>query len=364
MVLNYAVVGYGPRSRGVMRALQGKMNLIAGFDPSEDAKEKLLAKNVNVPESYEDLLELDELDAVLIGSPPQFHAPQAIAALEHDLHVFSEVPMAIKEENVQKILDADESSPKAKYMLGENAAFHAEVIYAAHLVESGKLGPTVYCETEYLHDVSYRWRGRNISNYKQNEPKKHWYALFDPLMYAHAILPAQVAMGGYKNPMRFSEVFSYGNKIGGENGKPVCEPAFSFQVGLFKSKTGAIAKCASCYVFARKPTRYICQVVGRFGTYESYEKGGTGYQYMCDGFNISRGNRAGKGKKIRKWHLNKVANLLKGNTSRVVTEWVKCIEKGEKPVFDSSIAANVTMAGIASSESARTGKTVDIPTYD
>ena len=372
MKLKYGVVGFGPRCKALVMCIRQKGNLIVGFDPAEKSQNQLIKFNAKIAENFEDLLNTDGLEAVIIGSPPQFHATQAIAALESGLHVFSEVPMAINKEDTEKILGAAESNPKARYILGENGAYHKDVLYASHLIESNKIGPAVYCETEYLHDVSYRWRGKNVSDYKNTPVHQNWYSLFDPLMYAHAILPAQVAMGGLQNPMPLVEVKSYANSIGGDDSrdKPVCSPAECFHVGLFKGKTGAIAKCASGYVFAREPSRYICQLTGRYGTYESFGKGERGKLFWIekeDGFNINKwGHRVSKSKKITKKDLNKYVNQyypLEEN-QRIIDEWLNAIKEERQPTIHAKIAANTTMAGIAASESAKTGKTVSIPTFE
>ena len=41
---------------------------------------------------YERMLDEAEIDAVVIGTPMQHHAPMAIAALERGIHVLSECP--------------------------------------------------------------------------------------------------------------------------------------------------------------------------------------------------------------------------------------------------------------------------------
>ena len=43
----------------------------------------------------EDLLAMNELDAVVIASPTHFHRPHALAAFRHGLHVYLEKPMAL-----------------------------------------------------------------------------------------------------------------------------------------------------------------------------------------------------------------------------------------------------------------------------
>ncbi len=373
--LRYGLVGYGLNALGHTSELKnhprlkGRTRWIVGFDPDPNAN-LILTKNesIKVAKSFEDLLDTDELDAVIISSPPQYHADQAVAALEAGLHVFSEVPMAINEKDIKKIINAEDNSGKV-YQLGENYCFYSEVLYAGHLASSGKIGSIVYSESEYLHDVTYRWREGNFGDV--DTPRiDSWYQLFDPLMYAHTIGPAQVALGGIKKPMPFIEVVSYANDIGGSQANPICHPAKAFQVGLFKTETGAIAKCANAYIFAREPSRLIIQVTGSLGTYECYQIGKPGRLFITDGHRISKSrHRKGKSKIIDNSELSAnvppVEGLYYGSSVRIMDDWLQAINNNIKPVIHAKVAANFCMSGIQASRSARDGgKPKEIKIYN
>jgi predicted dehydrogenase len=363
--LHVGLIGYGLNAVGhkteleMHPTLSGRVKIIVAHDPDPEAKKNVEKLNeVKYANSFEDLLDTPELDAVIINSPPQFHADQVITAMESGLHVYSEVPMAIKENDIERIISAEESSRKV-YQLGENYCFIPEVLYAGHLAESGKIGPTVYAESEYLHDVTYRWRKEGKGD--ENSPRvDSWYQLFDPLMYAHSIGPAQVALGGNNDPMPFVEVISYANDIGGYQGNPICKPAKAFQVGLFRTEIGAIAKCANAYIFAREPSRLLIQVVGRTGTYECFEIGKPGNLFLAESHKITRSkHRKGKSRIINEEELAKVIppiqSMYFGGSVRIMDDWVKAIEEKRKATIHSKIAANFCMAGIAASKSARSG---------
>jgi predicted dehydrogenase len=363
--IRYALAGYGLNAMGHKMELEshpllkGRTKLIAGFDPDSETKKNLNNEDgVKVADSYEDLLDTKGLDAIVICSPPQVHAVQAIAALETGYHVYSEIPMCLNEKDIEKIISAEDNSGKV-YQLGENYCFYPEVLYASYLVSSGKIGPSVYAESEYLHDVTYRWR-ENCRGDIDTPRVDSWYQLFDPLMYAHSIGPAQAALGGIENPMPFTKVVSFANDIGGHEGKPICAPAKSFQVGLFQTQTEAIAKCANAYVFAREPTRTMIQVVGRIGTYECYEIGSPGRLFLAEGHKITRSrHRKGKSQTIDKDALAEVIDpvegLYYGGQARVVDNWLTSIENNEKPLLHAKIGANFCHAGIAASKSAQAG---------
>jgi len=364
-LIKIGIAGFGIHSIGLIAEmdnhplLRGRSNLVAGFDPNPKVTEMLKKREgVKTTESFEDLLDTKDLDAVIITSPPQFHADQAVAALESNLHVFSEIPMAISEKDISRIINAEDSSGKI-YQLGENYCFIPEVLYAGHLVSNRKIGEPVYTESEYLHDVTYRWRDRGFGDI--DTPRvDSWYQLFDPMMYAHSIGPAQVALGGIKNPMPFIEVTSFANDIGGYQGDPICNPAKAFQVGLFRTDTTAIAKCANAYVFAREPTRISIQIVGRTGTYECYQADKPGRLFIADGHKINKiQHRKGRAQIIDQKALSStiphVEGLYYGSYIRILDDWLNAIKKKQRPLLYAKVAANFCLSGIQASRSARDG---------
>ena len=367
--INIGLIGYGLNAVGHKSELEnhevlaGRTKIIVAHDPGDQASQNIDKQNyIKNAETFDDLLNTSGLKAVIINSPPQFHATQAVAAMESGLHVFSEIPMALNSNDIEKVISAEDSTGKV-YQLGENYCFIPEVMYAGYLAESGKIGPTVYAEAEYLHDVTYRWR-KDSRGDVETPRINSWYQLFDPLMYAHSIGPAQVALGGIKNPMPFVEVTSYANDIGGYHGNPICTPAKAFHVGLFRTDSSAIAKCANAYIFAREPTRLNIQVIGRTGAYECYEIGKPGRLFLADGHKITRSkHRKGTSKTITNEEMAKVIphvlwwSMYYGGSVRIMDDWLSAIEKNHKPKLHAKVAANFCMSGIAASKSARSGGT-------
>jgi len=364
-LIHLGIVGFGLHSISIKAELdnhpllKGRSKLVAGYDPNPIAIEMFKKiEGFKTAKSFEDLLDTEELDGIIIASPPQYHADQAVTALESNLHVFSEVPMAIKEDDLNRIIYAEDASGKV-YQLGENFCFYSEVLYAAQLTSTGKIGEPVYAESEYLHDVTYRWRDQGFGDV--DTPRvDSWYQLFDPMMYAHSIGPAQVVLGGLKNPMPFIEVTSFANDIGGYQGNPICKPAKAFQVALFRTETTAIAKCANAYVFAREPTRISIQVIGRTGTYECYQVDKPGRLFIAEGHKINKAqHRRGKTRIIDQESLSSVISRVEGFDSganaRILDDWLQSIKKGEKPSIHAKVAANFCMAGIQASRSAHDG---------
>ena len=89
------MVGYGLMGWGhtlelkLAPKLRGRTNFIACFDPNQKQQDKLKKrKNVKIAETFEDLLDTPDLEALIISSPPQYHGDQVISGLDEGLHIY------------------------------------------------------------------------------------------------------------------------------------------------------------------------------------------------------------------------------------------------------------------------------------
>lgn len=101
---------------------------------------------------YDEMLEKSDLDAVVIGTPMPFHAPQAIRALEKNIHVLCEVTAAVSLAECQALVQAAKKST-AIYMLAENYTYMKPNVIIKELVRQGLFGEVFYAEGEYLHEL-------------------------------------------------------------------------------------------------------------------------------------------------------------------------------------------------------------------
>lgn len=112
--------------------------------------------------SYEEMLDRGGIDAVLVGTPMQFHAPQAIGALERNIHVLSEVTAGVSVDECRQLTLTAKAS-RATYMMAENYIFTRPNSLVTELVRQGLFGELTYAEGEYLHELKglnevTRWR--------------------------------------------------------------------------------------------------------------------------------------------------------------------------------------------------------------
>lgn len=105
---------------------------------------------------------LDDIDAVLIATPPGSHAAIARRALEAGKHVLVEKPLTTSVEDAQMLVDiADERG--VQLMVGHTFEYNPAVWKLRDLVRSGTLGRVLYVDTarlslgRYQSDVNVIW---------------------------------------------------------------------------------------------------------------------------------------------------------------------------------------------------------------
>lgn len=72
---------------------------------------------------YHDVLSDDTIDAVVIATRHNLHAPIAVEAIRRGKHVFVEKPPALNEQELHEIVQALRENPKVKFTVGYNRRF-------------------------------------------------------------------------------------------------------------------------------------------------------------------------------------------------------------------------------------------------
>jgi len=152
--LNVGIVG-APRGSSFIPALraQPRIHVAAICDTNPETLNRF-AERFGVEKrftEYEAMLE-EDIDIVVIGTPMNWHAPQAIAALERDRHVLSEVTAAVDLEQCCDLVDAVRAS-QGKYMMAENYCYIRSNVLVRELVRKGFFGDIYFGEGEYIHEL-------------------------------------------------------------------------------------------------------------------------------------------------------------------------------------------------------------------
>jgi predicted dehydrogenase len=154
--LNIGVVGAASRGGSFKAALEAhpQTRIHAVCDTRKDLLEET-RQRLGAAEAYSDyaeMLEHSQVDAVIIGTPMQFHAPQAVAALQRNIHVLCEVTAGVSVEECRALVTAAAHS-RAVYMMAENYTYMKPNVLIRELARRGLFGEVYYAEGEYLHEL-------------------------------------------------------------------------------------------------------------------------------------------------------------------------------------------------------------------
>jgi predicted dehydrogenase len=98
-------------------------------------------------DSYEEVLEDSDIEAVYNPLPNGLHAVWNLRAIEAGKHVLSEKPSAANAEQAKEVLEAVSSS-KVKFMEGFHYRYHPVMEKVLELIDSGALGDILHVEIE------------------------------------------------------------------------------------------------------------------------------------------------------------------------------------------------------------------------
>lgn len=138
------VIGAGAIAQLAHLPVLSKMRgaeLVALCD-NDRPKARALADRFGVRDTFtdiEDLLELDELDAVVVATPNHLHEPHVLSALAAKVHVLCERPLALGARGVERILTASQRADR-KVLVANNHRFRTDVQGLDRFVRGGELG--------------------------------------------------------------------------------------------------------------------------------------------------------------------------------------------------------------------------------
>ena len=141
------VVGAGAIAQIAHIPVLSKMRgaeLVAVCD-NDRPKARALADRFGVPDVFtdiEDLLELDDLDAVVIATPNHLHEPHALSALAAKRHVLCERPLALSSRGVERILAAA-AKADCKVNVANNHRYRTDVQTLSRFIAGGELGKII-----------------------------------------------------------------------------------------------------------------------------------------------------------------------------------------------------------------------------
>lgn len=91
-------------------------------------------------QTFEEMVDSQNVDAVCIVSPSGFHPGQIRLAMEKGLHVFCEKPIGLEIEDIEKTIEVIDNHPDQVFQLGFMRRYDESYQYAKKLVDDGELG--------------------------------------------------------------------------------------------------------------------------------------------------------------------------------------------------------------------------------
>lgn len=151
--LRVGVVGIGWAGQQHLKAYQNidgvEVVALAGM---EDGLLSQLQNEYAIPHAFtkwEDMIQLNELDAVSVAVPTFLHAPIAIAALNRGLHVLSEKPIARNGDEGQQMVDAARKAGRV-LDVAFNHRRRGDIQTLKQIIDAGDLGRPYYAKASWL----------------------------------------------------------------------------------------------------------------------------------------------------------------------------------------------------------------------
>jgi hypothetical protein len=159
------IIGTGFRGQSHLEMLcQRKDTNIVAFadpDPRMLADAQKILKDAGRPaaieyskgnENYIQLLQRNDIDAVIIATPWEWHIPQALEAIKNGIIPGVEVCGAIKLTDCWDIVNASEKSG-IPVMCLENVCYRRDVMAVYNMVRKGMFGELLHLQGGYEHDL-------------------------------------------------------------------------------------------------------------------------------------------------------------------------------------------------------------------
>ena len=102
--------------------------------------------------AWEKLVDRNDLDAVYIATPWDWHVPMALRTMERGKHALIEVAAAVALSDCWQLVDTSERTQRHCIML-ENCCYGENELFVLNMVSQGVFGELKHAECAYIHDL-------------------------------------------------------------------------------------------------------------------------------------------------------------------------------------------------------------------
>ncbi|MHC4702867.1 MAG: Gfo/Idh/MocA family protein, partial [Planctomycetota bacterium] len=163
------IVGVGGRGNSLMRNLMPmegvEIRALCDLRPERvtAAQNAVVKAGGRKPEGYAEdeytfrkMMDRDDLDAVIIATYWQWHAPMAVYAMKAGKYAAVEVPAGYTLEECWDLVNTHEQTGVPCMML-ENWSFRRDNLAVLNMIRKGLLGEIVHCHCAHSHDCIDHW---------------------------------------------------------------------------------------------------------------------------------------------------------------------------------------------------------------
>ncbi len=347
-VVRLGLVGLGAFSSTVGEAVQRsqKARLVACFDVAPERRIAASKKyGCAAEESYEKLVQREDIDAVLLVTPNAFHCEQAVLASQHGKHVYVEKPIANTLADGQKMIDACEKAGVV-LMVGHYRRRNSHNRKIKQLLDQGAIGKPILAEGNVSHSAGF-----------DLTPDKFRWKRDDTGCPAGALMTMGIHLVDTFNYLfgPIESVSAYFSKLyipAEVDDVTISMCRFTSGILGYIGANYASPKAAWMYIYGTEANLHWSAVYPNVTTERSFQGSAKPNPY-------TRLTLFAKGKEPQEVSLPPVDPYLEE-----IDEFADCIRNGSRPETD-GVGALVALAYIrASIDSACTGQSVKIPIVD
>lgn len=240
-------VGIGNWSKMLANAAQQseRIEIAACYSRNISNMDAFIAKYGGIAvKTFEELLNNDKIQALIVTVPHTLHSIQVIEALENNKHVFVEKPMALTVEECKRMNQAATEAGRL-LAVGHNNRRLKIFRKAMELIKDGKIGSLILAEACTTSDLGTRLTPKNWRWYRKESPAGPFTA-----HTIHQVDNLNYLVGPIKSVMAFA---------GKKYGKSEMDDAIA---AVLEFENGAIGYLGGAVITAE---RNLCQLYGTEG---------------------------------------------------------------------------------------------------
>jgi len=290
----------------------------------------LIKEKYGIQETYTELREAidQEIDAVLICTPPSSHIPIALKAVDYKAHVFIEKPMSNSLDGVDELIKRA-SKNRLIICVGYNFRFHHGLKLVKDMLDGGEIGTILSARAEfgqYLPD----WRP--WQDYMQSYTAKKDLGGGIILDGSHEIDYMRWLLGDVE------EIFCFAGKI--SSLEVETEDVADI---LLKFKSGAIGEIHLDFV--RRDYSRTCEIIGKNGTIKWSYQNGFVKVYLVD---------------VGRWDTFNIKADPNDMYMQEMQHFIDCVKIGETPLVNGEEGKKSLEIALSTKRSAETKEVINV----